>query len=186
VTPAPPCGAKTRSGGTCRKPAGWGTERPGFGHCRLHGGATRNGRVHAAKEEAATRAAELGAEAPVDAAEALEYAVQLLTGQVRWLQGQVKRFEEMPDDRVGRAALARALEQAAERLAKTAKLAIDSGLEERRLALDAMVVDRLGAAVSAAIVDADLAPADRQRLDAALRRRLADLNDLDARRAIGP
>lgn len=32
------CGAKTRSGGRCKKPAGWGTSHPGEGRCRLHGG----------------------------------------------------------------------------------------------------------------------------------------------------
>lgn len=32
------CGAKTRSGGRCKKPAGWGTKHPGSGRCRLHGG----------------------------------------------------------------------------------------------------------------------------------------------------
>lgn len=41
-----PCGAATRSGGTCKKQAGWGTEHLGEGKCRLHGGATpiRHGR----------------------------------------------------------------------------------------------------------------------------------------------
>lgn len=37
------CGARTRQGGTCRKPAGWGTDHPGVGRCRLHGGATPTG-----------------------------------------------------------------------------------------------------------------------------------------------
>lgn len=34
------CGAKTRSGGVCKKQAGWGTDHLGEGRCRLHGGAT--------------------------------------------------------------------------------------------------------------------------------------------------
>lgn len=34
------CGAATRSGGTCQKPAGWGTQHVGEGKCKLHGGAT--------------------------------------------------------------------------------------------------------------------------------------------------
>ena len=34
------CGAKTRSGGRCKKTAGWGTDHTGQGKCRLHGGAT--------------------------------------------------------------------------------------------------------------------------------------------------
>ena len=32
------CEGKTRSGGLCRRPAGWGTAHVGTGHCKLHGG----------------------------------------------------------------------------------------------------------------------------------------------------
>lgn len=35
------CGAKTRSGGTCQYQAGHGTDHPGKGKCRLHGGASK-------------------------------------------------------------------------------------------------------------------------------------------------
>jgi len=38
--PARFCGARTRSGGSCRRPAGWGTNHVGFGPCKLHGGCT--------------------------------------------------------------------------------------------------------------------------------------------------
>jgi hypothetical protein len=34
----PQCGAKTRSGGQCKKQSGWGTDHVGEGRCKLHGG----------------------------------------------------------------------------------------------------------------------------------------------------
>lgn len=34
------CGARTRAGTPCRRPAGWGTWHPGAGRCKLHGGST--------------------------------------------------------------------------------------------------------------------------------------------------
>jgi hypothetical protein len=42
VSSKPTCGAKKRgeSGGQCARPAGWGTDHPGTGRCKLHGGAT--------------------------------------------------------------------------------------------------------------------------------------------------
>jgi hypothetical protein len=42
----PPCGAKTRAGSPCRRPAGHATSHPGQGRCKLHGGASpvRHGR----------------------------------------------------------------------------------------------------------------------------------------------
>ena len=40
------CGAKTRSGGTCQHPAGFGTDHLGQGRCKFHGGCNpiRHGR----------------------------------------------------------------------------------------------------------------------------------------------
>lgn len=34
------CGAKTRNGSYCKRPAGWGTYHVGEGKCKLHGGAS--------------------------------------------------------------------------------------------------------------------------------------------------
>jgi len=40
------CGGKTRSGTPCQQPAGWGTDHPGEGRCKLHGGCTLRGPEH--------------------------------------------------------------------------------------------------------------------------------------------
>jgi len=37
------CGAKTRAGTPCRRPAGWGTDHVGVGRCKLHGGSQHRG-----------------------------------------------------------------------------------------------------------------------------------------------
>mgnify|MGYP001172356705 FL=1 len=42
----PKCGAKTRAGTPCRKPAGWGTDHPGDGRCKLHAGCSPRGADH--------------------------------------------------------------------------------------------------------------------------------------------
>lgn len=34
------CGAKTRNGTLCNRPAGWGTKHASIGKCKLHGGAS--------------------------------------------------------------------------------------------------------------------------------------------------
>src|SRR6202035_4558885 len=45
-----PCGAKKTNGsGLCGHAAGWGTDHPGFGRCKLHGGSVPNG-IKAASE----------------------------------------------------------------------------------------------------------------------------------------
>ncbi len=40
------CGAKTRAGHPCKRPAGWGTDHVGSGRCRMHGGASVKGVEH--------------------------------------------------------------------------------------------------------------------------------------------
>lgn len=57
----PKCGAKNRTGGTCGKPSGWGTNHVGIGKCRFHGGNTPNGKKSAERQRA---------EADIKAAEA--------------------------------------------------------------------------------------------------------------------
>lgn len=47
----PKCGAKKRqTEGTCERPPGWGTDHPGTGRCKLHGGSTRTQTVAAERE----------------------------------------------------------------------------------------------------------------------------------------
>lgn len=36
------CGAKTRNGEPCKRPAGWGTSHTGEGRCKQHGGKDRD------------------------------------------------------------------------------------------------------------------------------------------------
>jgi hypothetical protein len=43
------CGGRTRTGGLCRRPAGWGTAHAGVGSCKLHGGSTPNHQAHAGR-----------------------------------------------------------------------------------------------------------------------------------------
>ncbi len=56
------CGAKTRTGKPCGRPAGSGTGHLGVGCCKLHGGSTRNHRRAASKELARREVQRLGLE----------------------------------------------------------------------------------------------------------------------------
>lgn len=40
------CGATTRAGSSCERPKGWGTDHPGEGRCKLHGGSGGRPPVH--------------------------------------------------------------------------------------------------------------------------------------------
>jgi len=174
------CRGTNRQGAPCGNPAGFSTSHPGWGNCKWHGGSTPAGITHAAKLQAKAEAARLGAEVPLDPAEALGLAVRLVGGEVNFLRTKLGEAEEADDDAALRA-LAPAFAAAVERLARIGKLASDAGIDERRLELDALVLDRLGAAVTAAIEDAALDGDSRARLDAALWQRLGELSDEDLR-----
>lgn len=88
------CGAKTRSGGTCQKTAGWGTSHPGAGNCRLHGGATTNGELHGNLELAKREAAVMGQSLPLDPSDALLQCIQIAAGEVQYASLRISQLDE--------------------------------------------------------------------------------------------
>lgn len=88
------CGARKKSGGTCDKTAGWGTDHNGIGTCKLHGGSTRNARVSAAKKEAAMAAVTLGAPIDIGPLDALLWCVRIAAGEVAYFTMQVSLLQD--------------------------------------------------------------------------------------------
>jgi hypothetical protein len=179
----PKCGAKTRQGHPCRKSAGWGTENPGYGRCRLHGGATPNGRAHAARQAAEDQAARLGVEIPTDPHEALATIVDIIAGQVRFLQGKVADLDA--GDALTRDELhptIRALNGVLEQWQRASKAAADAGVAQRQVELDEVLLDRLAGALRAALAEVELTPAQQEQLADSMRRHLAGLDGIDWRR----
>ena len=89
------CGAKTKAGGNCQRPAGWGTTHPGAGNCKLHGGASPNGELHGNLELAKREAAVMGQPLPVDPGDALLQCIQIAAGEVQYAS---LRIAELDDD----------------------------------------------------------------------------------------
>lgn len=87
------CGAKTRSGGTCQKPAGWGTDHAGVGRCRLHGGKSpiKHGRYSSVRGVLAEKMAKHAADTdPIDLIPELSMLRALLEG---WLEKNTDTIE---------------------------------------------------------------------------------------------
>ena len=87
------CGANTKRGAVCNKPAGWGTPY-GHGRCRLHGGATPTHLRAAQRQEAERAVASLGLPRDVEPVEALLEEVHAAAGHVAWLRAHVATLEE--------------------------------------------------------------------------------------------
>lgn len=183
----PLCGARTRTGGTCRKPAGAGTDHVGFGSCKLHAGSTPNGRKHAARVVAESLAVELDL-APHDA---LMWCVRVAAGELAFLTTKVAQLEQTAllvehvrerdsDDgsfveRTSNAQLhvwIRARQDAAERLAKFAKLAIDAGVAERHVRVAEQYGELIAQLIDGILGDLDLTPKQLRLAADAVPRRL--------------
>ena len=96
----PKCEAKRRGGdGLCQRPAGWGTDHPGIGRCKLHGGSTHDHRKNALKVQAQRDVTAFGARTDITAPEALLELVQSKAAEVAYWDGRVSELGD--DERAG-------------------------------------------------------------------------------------
>jgi hypothetical protein len=175
------CGARKRQGdGHCTQAAGWGTDHPGYGLCKLHGGSTGSKTVHAARvrAEAEARAAlaELGATPVGDPLAAL----LKLAGQViSWQEATSKLVNELEEVRYEgatgaeqlRAEVAlyeRAMDRAVNVLAAIARL----NIEERLARVTERQADAVIGAIDAALAAAGVVGQDAARAKQAAARHL--------------
>jgi len=144
----PICGARKRQGdGVCRRPAGAGTNHVGFGRCKLHGGATPNHDLAAARARLDEIAAHLDLSDPLPH-EALQFCVRAVAAQVDYCSRQIADLT--PEEVVAGGRLhpwVRVRRDALDLLARVARHAICAKAQEHEQDL----LERYGAAVAGAI-----------------------------------
>jgi hypothetical protein len=93
------CGADTKAGGKCRKPAGWGTGHVGAGACRLHLGSTSNhelsGQVMLARREQAV----MGMPLAIEPQGAILECIRIAAGEVAYASERIAALDA--EDAVG-------------------------------------------------------------------------------------
>lgn len=92
------CGGKTRqeiASPYCTRPAGWGTDHPGFGRCKLHGGMIQD----TTKMQAEAALQTYGIPIKTTAIAALEDELWRTAGHVEWLSAVVANLETTVSDR---------------------------------------------------------------------------------------
>lgn len=91
------CGGKKRQGeGLCTRPAGWGTDHPGIGRCKLHFGAAPSHSRAAQKVVARRECERLGLSVEVDPGEALIQELWETAGNVEFYRGLVQQLPAHP------------------------------------------------------------------------------------------
>lgn len=167
------CGAKLTSGkGTCRHMKGWGTDHLGFGQCKKHGGSTTNGNKAAIREQVASFATE----ADIDPLDVLLRTIRLSWGAIQWTTQALGQTEYQLAEAVRAGNLDRTITlerrflllqqmhgEWIDRAAKHAKLALDAGIDERRVQVEENVIDMLAKVIQAFVLDPDLGLSSEQR-----------------------
>lgn len=131
------CGATKRGGGKCLQVAGWGTNHPGIGKCKIHGGSTPNHVKAAASQEYRQL---LGKPAEINPLEALIMCIRIRAGEVKWLSDRMALLDEkswVEDTMVGKQfhLYARERQHAMNDLARYSQMAISLGIAERAVKL---------------------------------------------------
>ena len=127
------CGANKKSGGKCTLAPGWGTNHPGTGRCKLHGGSMPNHVKAAAKDELRLL---LGKPMEINPLDALIMCIKIRAGEVQWLTLKMAELDEkswVEDTMVGKQfhLYARERQHAMNDLARYSQMAISLGIAER-------------------------------------------------------
>lgn len=186
------CDAKTRAGGKCAKPAGWGTPHPGNGRCKLHGGCVPN---HLMKAALPTLEDLAGYHIDVDPMEALLMCVRICAAEVAYFSHKITLLTddevvERPWEETVAGAEAevfdlrkqrqlnvwiRVRQQAVERLARASKMALDAGVEERLVKVAEQVGGTLADAIKEILDGLRLTAEQTERAPDLVRRALVRL-----------
>lgn len=149
------CRALTRKNTRCENPAGWGTDHPGYGPCKIHGGATRTHTVRAVRKMVE---AELmtdhgfGTTLNIGPDEALLNAVAEAAGNVEWLRNQLDH--PYTDD--GRVSVRAGLyAEWLDRLVNYSQLALKAGIAERQVRIAERQGQHLAEVLVSALKDPD-------------------------------
>lgn len=175
------CGARKKSGGTCRLFAGQGTDHPGYGRCRLHGGNTPNGKKNAVALEAKRSMVKMGIPVEdVTAPAALMGLLRATTGHTAWLHAQIGELTDLSDHEAQ--VLMKLYDTERDRLARIAEACIRAGVAEAHVRVMTAQIEVLGSALQRAAHKAGLSPQQQRALGTALRDELAKQEDKRSKR----
>lgn len=168
----------------CTRPAGWGTDHPGVGPCKLHGGNTSNHVTAAIVTQAKSAVVTFGLPREIDPRDALLEEVYRAAGIVDFLREQVQKLQaeevvwgkaeevekqagEFPGvdvtHKAGVNVWVELYAKERKHLVDVCKAAIQAGIEERRVRLAEQQGSLLANVIKAILGDLDLSPEQAAR-----------------------
>lgn len=174
----PLCGAKKKNGEECRAFAGQGTDHPGIGKCKYHGGSTPSHQTNAAKQEAERRMMTMGAPMNITPAAALMGVLRATAGHVAWLANEVASLGSL--DGPDAANLTRLYAEERDRLTRVGAACLSAGIGKAEVELAEAQTEAMAKAINAAMSHVGgLSSKQKQQFGQALRRELASLSAPD-------
>lgn len=174
------CGAKKRTGGKCMMAAGWGTNHPGIGKCKIHGGTSPNHIKAAASEEYRIL---LGSPREINPVDALLECIKLRAGEIQWLSERMAELEKkdwIEDTLIGKQfhLYARERTKAIADLARYSQMAISLGIAERAVKMAETYAELLAQFCNNLLSDfwPHLSPEGRAQAPQFIRHRLLELD----------
>jgi hypothetical protein len=168
------CGATTKNGTPCQKPAGYGTTHVGIGKCRFHGGTKKNSRKAAIVKEAIVF---MGAPLDINPLDAIIWCIKITAGEIQFLGEQIAAVP--PDQWIEHAIigkqmniLQRARADAQDRLVRYSKDAISLGLAERAIRMAEQFGVTIARLLEGVYQDLELTPAQKKRWPIIVRKHL--------------
>lgn len=172
------CGAHGKTSGTpCKRAAGWGTEHLGYGHCKLHGGASPGGKKYAQRLEMAELPILMGLPTDTEPHDAIMEAVWRAKGRVDYCAHRValaSTAEEMalPTPSGNAEYWLNRLETATEQLARYGKMAVDAGVSVRQVEVAERFGGLIGHLLRDVLGDLNLTAAQQERAPEVVQRHL--------------
>lgn len=168
------CNARKKNGERCRKFAGEGTDHPGTGACKYHGGRTPNHSKAAIKRQVTQQMVMLGEpDEDVTALGAMMYELAASSGHTGFLRQQLKSMSKDELASPYGQTVSSMYNQERDRRVRIARMCIESGVDEAAIRVAEAQVSILGQALSRACDTAGVSAPLRQRIGEALRDELA-------------
>jgi hypothetical protein len=153
---------------------GWGTNHPGIGACKFHGGATPNAVKAAASEELRTL---LGKPMEINPLDALLWCIKIRAGEVKWLSEQMAKLREhkWTEQTIAGRQLhlwAKERKEAMGDLARFSQMAISLGIAERAVKLAEQYGEMISRLIEGILADLELSTAQKKMAPMIVRRHL--------------
>ena len=172
------CGAKTNrgTGPPCNQMAGFGTDHPGLGRCKYHGGASSVGIGHAVQE----RARLMGAPIDMNPIEAIIWSIRITAGEVKWLSEKIAELDEVEgvENTIMGKQFHLYVRERRDRVALLHRMGLDAlklGLAERAIKMAEMYGVALSRFIMGILDDLNLTPEQAQLAPSVVRKHLVIL-----------